>query len=178
MKKLMTLLFIGFVTFSINGQEQTVTETKVDPNAPVMEFETEVIDYGKIEQNADGVRVFKFKNTGKSPLIISRIQSSCGCTVPKKPEDPIMPGKDGEIEVKYAGFIQRQLAEVERFKNLEKIKVPPDLDYASIASLSREIREKLAVFKPLNLGQASRISGVTPVAISILMIYLRKFARP
>jgi len=102
MKKLMTLLFIGFVTFSINGQEQTVTETKVDPNAPVMEFETEVIDYGKIEQNADGVRVFKFKNTGTSPLIISRIQSSCGCTVPKKPEDPIMPGKDGEIEVKYA----------------------------------------------------------------------------
>ena len=102
MKKLMTLLFIGFVTFSINAQEQTVTETKVDPNAPVMEFETEVIDYGKIEQNADGVRVFKFKNTGKSPLIISRIQSSCGCTVPKKPKDPIMPGKDGEIEVKYA----------------------------------------------------------------------------
>ena len=102
MKKFITLLFIGFAAFSINAQEKTVNEIKVDPNAPAFEFETEVIDYGKIEQNADGLRVFKFKNTGKSPLIISRIQSSCGCTVPTKPEDPIMPGKEGEIEVKYA----------------------------------------------------------------------------
>ncbi|MBI5144677.1 MAG: tRNA uridine-5-carboxymethylaminomethyl(34) synthesis enzyme MnmG [Candidatus Omnitrophica bacterium] len=79
-----------------------------------------------------------------------------------------------EIEVKYSGFIQRQLVEVEKFKNLEKIKLPADLDYALINSLSREIKEKLNKFKPLNLGQASRISGVTPAAISILMVYLRK----
>jgi tRNA uridine 5-carboxymethylaminomethyl modification enzyme len=79
-----------------------------------------------------------------------------------------------EIEVKYAGFIQRQLKEVERFKNLEKIKLSPDLDYGNISSLSREIKEKLKRFQPLNLGQASRISGVTPAAISILMVYLRK----
>jgi tRNA uridine 5-carboxymethylaminomethyl modification enzyme len=79
-----------------------------------------------------------------------------------------------EIEVKYAGFIQRQLSEVDSFKNLEKIKLPQDLDYTDIASLSREIREKLNRFKPVNLGQASRISGVTPAAISILMVYLRK----
>jgi len=79
-----------------------------------------------------------------------------------------------EIEVKYAGFIQRQLKEVERFKNLEKIKLPPDLDYSNISSLSREIKEKLNRFRPLNLGQASRISGVTPAAISILMVYLKK----
>ncbi|MDO8662105.1 MAG: tRNA uridine-5-carboxymethylaminomethyl(34) synthesis enzyme MnmG [Candidatus Omnitrophota bacterium] len=79
-----------------------------------------------------------------------------------------------EIEVKYSGFIQRQLKDVEKFKNLEKIKIPVLIDYAIIPSLSREIKEKLGKFKPLNLGQASRISGVTPVAISILMIYLRK----
>lgn len=79
-----------------------------------------------------------------------------------------------EIEIKYSGFIQRQLQEVGRFKNLEKIKLPQDLDYAKIVSLSREIREKLNRFKPLNLGQASRISGITPVAISILMVYLKK----
>jgi hypothetical protein len=100
MKKIITLLFIGFITLSINAQEKT--EVAVDSNAPVFEFESEVIDYGKIEQNADGVRVFKFKNIGKSPLVISRVQSSCGCTVPKKPEAPIMPGATGEIEVKYA----------------------------------------------------------------------------
>lgn len=79
-----------------------------------------------------------------------------------------------EIEVKYAGFIQRQLKDVERFKHLEKIRLPLDFDYSSLSGISREIREKLAKFKPLNLGQASRISGVTPVAISLLMVYLRK----
>jgi tRNA uridine 5-carboxymethylaminomethyl modification enzyme len=79
-----------------------------------------------------------------------------------------------EIEVKYAGFIQRQLKEVERFKNLENIKLPQDLDFAGVPSLSKEIREKLNKFNPLNLGQAARISGVTPAAISILMVYLRK----
>jgi tRNA uridine 5-carboxymethylaminomethyl modification enzyme len=79
-----------------------------------------------------------------------------------------------EIEVKYAGFIQRQFKDVERFKHLEKIKLPLDFDYTNLSGISREIREKLAKFKPLNLGQASRISGVTPAAISLLMVYLRK----
>jgi len=82
--------------------------------------------------------------------------------------------KQIEIEVKYAGFIRRQEQEVDRFKNLEKIKLPDSLDYELISGLSREIKEKLKKFKPLNLGQASRISGVTPVSISILMVYLRK----
>jgi len=80
-----------------------------------------------------------------------------------------------EIEVKYSGFIERQLKDVDRFKNLEKIKLPLDLDYSDLEGLSREIREKLNKFKPINLGQASRISGVTPAAISLLMVYLRKF---
>jgi len=79
-----------------------------------------------------------------------------------------------EIEVKYAGFIQRQRAEVERFGHIEKIRLPEGLEYKNIPALSREIREKLDAFRPLNLGQASRISGVTPAAISILMVYLRK----
>ena len=79
-----------------------------------------------------------------------------------------------EIEVKYAGFIRRQLSEVERFKNLEKIKLPLDFDYSQVPSLSREIKEKMIKFKPLNLGQASRISGVTPAAISTLMVWLKK----
>lgn len=80
-----------------------------------------------------------------------------------------------EIEVKYAGFIERQLKEVERFKNLEKIKLERDFDYSLVPGLSREIKEKLHTIKPLTLGAASRVSGVTPAAISILMVYLRKF---
>lgn len=79
-----------------------------------------------------------------------------------------------EIEVKYSGFIQRQSKEVERFKNLERVRIPQHLDYAVVPGLSCEIREKLDSLKPLNLGQASRISGITPAAISILMVYLRR----
>ncbi|TBR15927.1 tRNA uridine-5-carboxymethylaminomethyl(34) synthesis enzyme MnmG, partial [bacterium] len=79
-----------------------------------------------------------------------------------------------EIEVKYSGFIQRQLAEVDKFNNLEKIKIPEGLDYNDVSGISREIKEKLIAFKPINLGQALRISGVTPAAVSLLMVYLRK----
>jgi tRNA uridine 5-carboxymethylaminomethyl modification enzyme len=78
-----------------------------------------------------------------------------------------------EAEVKYSGFIQRQLSQVRRFKDLEKIKIP-NLDYDSINGLSKEIKEKLVKFRPVSLGQASRISGITPSAILVLLTYLRK----
>jgi len=79
-----------------------------------------------------------------------------------------------EIEIKYEGYIQRQLKEVDRFKNLEKIKVPAEFDYTKVHGLSNELREKLLLIKPISLGQASRIPGITPAAISIMMIYLKK----
>ncbi len=82
-----------------------------------------------------------------------------------------------EAEVKYSGFIKRQLAQVKDFKHLEKIRVPHELDYRDVQGLSSEIKEKLQRFRPLNLGQASRISGVTPVAITILMVYLKKISK-
>lgn len=78
-----------------------------------------------------------------------------------------------EIEVKYSGFIRRQLAEVSNFKYLEKIKIPEDIDYDRISGLSREIKEKLNKFRPVTLGQANRISGITPSAIVILMAHLK-----
>jgi len=68
----------------------------------VFEFESTVVDYGTIAQNADGVRAFKFKNTGNSPIIITAVKGSCGCTVPTKPDGPILPGESAEIGVKYA----------------------------------------------------------------------------
>ncbi len=91
MKKGLLLLFVGLLALSINAQEKTAK----------IEFKTETIDYGDIEKGSDGVRVFEFTNTGEAPLVISNVKSSCGCTVPKKPEAPIMPGKTGEIQVKY-----------------------------------------------------------------------------
>jgi len=81
-----------------------------------------------------------------------------------------------EVEIKYAPYIERNLKEIEEFKNLEMIKIPSDIDYDKIPGLSLEIKEKLSKFKPLNLSQASRISGITPSAISILMVYLKKIS--
>ena len=91
MKQLITILFIGLISFSVNAQEKVAK----------IEFKADTIDYGTIEKGSDGIRVFEFTNTGDAPLIISKVTSSCGCTVPKKPEGPILPGKTGEIQVKY-----------------------------------------------------------------------------
>lgn len=91
MKHLITILFIGLISFSVNAQEKTA---KID-------FKSVTIDYGTIEKGADGLRVFEFTNTGDAPLIVSRVTSSCGCTVPKWSKDPILPGKKGEIQIKY-----------------------------------------------------------------------------
>ena len=80
-----------------------------------------------------------------------------------------------EIITKYEGFIKRQEAQVKAFEDLEKIKIPASINYKKVPSLSLEIIEKLTYFKPLTLGQANRISGVTPTAITILMVYLKKY---
>lgn len=87
MKAFGTLLSILFVSFTMNSQE--------------FKFEEETIDYGKINKGSNGERIFTFTNIGDAPLIIQNAQSSCGCTIPEKPEKPIMPGKIGEIKVSY-----------------------------------------------------------------------------
>ncbi len=79
-----------------------------------------------------------------------------------------------EISVKYAGYIQRQLEQVERFRKIEQVKIPDGFDYAGISGLSSEVQEKLANARPRTLGQASRIPGVTPAAIAILSVLLRR----
>ncbi len=91
MKKIVLLLFVGLLALSVQAQDKTAK----------IQFKTETVDYGVIEKGSDGVRVFEFTNTGEAPLIISKVSSSCGCTIPKKPEEPILPGKTGEIQVKY-----------------------------------------------------------------------------
>ncbi len=91
MKKLVLLLCIGLIGLSATAQD----------TAAKIEFKTETVDYGEITKGSDGVRVFEFTNTGSAPLIISKVSSSCGCTIPKKPEEPVLPGKTGEIQVKY-----------------------------------------------------------------------------
>jgi hypothetical protein len=91
MKNIATLLVIGMTSLGVLAQNKVAK----------IEFKTDIIDYGTIEKGADGLRVFVFTNTGNAPLIISDVKSTCGCTVPKRPKGPIMPGETGEIEVKY-----------------------------------------------------------------------------
>ena len=79
-----------------------------------------------------------------------------------------------EIQAKYRGYIERQEREVKKFRELEKIEIPVGFDFDKVGSLSLEVREKLLHIRPVSLGQASRIPGITPAAISILMIYLKK----
>jgi tRNA uridine 5-carboxymethylaminomethyl modification enzyme len=78
-----------------------------------------------------------------------------------------------EIEIKYEGYIQKQLNEIEKFKNLERMKIPEGLDFFGIHGLSNELKEKLSNTRPASLGQASRIDGMTPAAISVLMVALK-----
>ena len=87
MKSFLLFLTFLFVSFSIHAQE--------------FQFEKETIDYGSVAKKSDGTRIFSFTNIGTAPIVIKRIQSTCGCTVPEKPEAPIMPGAKGTIKVSY-----------------------------------------------------------------------------
>ncbi|MCY1391925.1 tRNA uridine 5-carboxymethylaminomethyl modification enzyme MnmG [compost metagenome] len=88
-------------------------------------------------------------------------------------EDPQV-AEQVEIKTKYAGYIDRQQDEIARLRASEDIRLPADLDYATISGLSKEIQHKLSSSRPETLGQAGRIPGVTPAAISLLLIHLKK----
>lgn len=95
-KLLLTLSLLAIGTWA------TAQTTEVaNPNAPKIEFQELVMDYGTIDKGSNGVRTFEFTNTGNEPLIITKAKGSCGCTVPTKPTDPIAPGDNGVIKVKY-----------------------------------------------------------------------------
>jgi len=79
-----------------------------------------------------------------------------------------------EIQVKYDGDIERQQLVVEKFKRMELKQIPQDINFYDVPSLSTEVRQKLHQIRPASLGQASRISGITPAALSILMIYMKE----
>ena len=91
MKKLIVLFVATLLAVSVQAQDKKAEIT----------FDSDVVDYGEVQYGSDGVRKFTFTNTGNDVLIVARVYSTCGCTIPKKPEDPIQPGEKGEIEVKY-----------------------------------------------------------------------------
>jgi len=91
------IFVLAFGFFNATSMELDKYEAKV----AVIKFKTKVIDYGTIEQNSDGTRFFSFTNEGDAPLLITKVKTSCGCTVPSYSKVPILPGDSGEVEIKY-----------------------------------------------------------------------------
>jgi len=101
-KSLIIYLFLFAAISVAKGQtENTQTNVQENPNAPEITLDKTVHDYGTIKKDANGSCEFTFKNTGKEPLVLSNVKSSCGCTVPSWSKDPILPGKSGVIKVVY-----------------------------------------------------------------------------
>lgn len=94
MKKIFLTLVVALFGFSAHAQEQSTPGAKIA-------FAEKVINYGKVEKGANGNRVFKFKNEGTEPLVLNSVRASCGCTTPKWTREPIAPGEEGTINVKY-----------------------------------------------------------------------------
>lgn len=99
MRKLASILALLAFTVTFATAQNAAAPAKT--SGAMIAFEKETIDYGTIQQNAEPVRVFKFKNNGTEPLLIKNAQGSCGCTVPTYPTELILPGQSGEIKVKY-----------------------------------------------------------------------------
>ena len=103
MKNILVLFIVFFAYTIVYSQEKK----------PEILFEKTVIDYGTVNKGDNGVREFVFRNSGNAPLIISNVKSTCGCTIPKKPEKPILPGESEKIQVKYdtkrVGFIRKSI---------------------------------------------------------------------
>ena len=116
-------------------------------------------------------------NSARLADLLRRPQVSYEDIAPFDPERPELPAsvtEEVEIQVKYAGYLQRQLKQVEEFKREENRRLPEDLDYEHVAGLRLEARQKLSEIRPVSIGQAGRISGVSPADIAVLLIYLEQ----
>lgn len=130
------LLLLLTVLLSVTGFAQAKIEFLNDTT----------IDYGTVSKETDnGVRTFEFKNTGNAPLIITNVQSTCGCTIPTKPTEPIMPGKTGKIDVKYnmnPGPIRKTITVESNAANYEGGRIPLKIKGEVIAKQEVNLLEK------------------------------------
>ncbi len=116
------------------------------------------------------------KSTAVLAELIRRPELSYEKTAPIDQERPQLPYEVGEqvnISIKYQGYLERQMIQVEQFKKMEKKKIPENFDYDQVPSLRIEARQKLKEYRPLSIGQASRIAGVSPADISVLLVFLK-----
>ncbi len=102
MKNILTLLILSFTSAFVIAQAEIQKEAAATDGGPIMTFESMDVDYGTIDQHSEPLRVLNFTNTGDEPLVIKNCKGSCGCTVPIWPKEPIMPGEEATIEIRYA----------------------------------------------------------------------------
>ncbi len=98
-KSFLSICFLAFA--SIGFTQDKLAEVKPNPNAPQFKFENELHDFGEIPEGPQATHEFKFKNTGKEPLVLSNVKASCGCTTPSWTKEPVLPGKDGSVAATY-----------------------------------------------------------------------------
>lgn len=139
MKHLFLIIKIIILSSIAYGQNSIVDNSKF----PIMTFESEIIDYGTIEQGSNGEREFKFTNTGNAPLIISKAQNTCGCTIPSWPKEPINPGESSVIKVKYdtkrLGIINKSVTII---SNAKRATIPLRIKGKIVATSSSIEKEK------------------------------------
>ena len=152
---------------NINAEIERVKNTNVKPSDKLNE----------ILKNAGTTEV----TTGfKLVDLVRRTELNYDMLAPIDPERPILSKEEREeinIQLKYEGYIKLQLEQIEEFKKLEQKKIPADIDYEDVGSLRIEARQKLEAYRPVSIGQASRISGVSPSDISVLLVYFEKEKR-
>ena len=147
---------------NINNEIERVKNTNIRPSEKLNE----------ILRNAGTTEV---KTGFKLVDLIKRTELNYDILAPIDPERPELTKEEREevnIEVKYEGYINLQLEQIEEFKKLEKKIIPEDIDYNKVQGIRIEARQKLEKFRPRSIGQASRISGVSPADINVLLIYM------
>lgn len=170
---------IGFEVGLVTKEEYDVTlNKKALIDKEIVRLKNTVIGASKEHQQFMEIHGSSLLKTGTNlaelmcrPELSYEILSEIDKERKPLPEDVI---EQVEIEIKYEGYIERQLKQVEQFKRMEKKQIPSDLDYQDVGSLRLEARQKLSLYKPVSVGQASRISGVSPADISVLLIYLEQ----
>jgi tRNA uridine 5-carboxymethylaminomethyl modification enzyme len=156
---------------SLEGKRQAIAELTnyletrpVNPNAEI-NSQLESVGSSPLRNQATLAQILRRPEMTMDQLRIVR---------PDIPRHALDVDAQVEIQIKYEGYVNRQLEIVERFQRMEHVRLPDDIDYSLISGLSREVCEKLSRIRPRSLGQASRISGITPAAISLLSYYIKK----
>ena len=148
----------------INELASRLENTRIHPT-PSVQAQLETMNTAPIRNIAPLAQLLR-----RPEITFRNLAAFC----PDLAEVPFDVGLQAEVSLKYSGYVQRQAQGVKRFQKMENVSLPEDLDYGKVNGLSREIMEKLAFVRPRSLGQAYRIAGVTPAAISVLSVYLYK----